>query len=137
MRWAFMVGLVACSYEPRLAEVAPDAATDALAVTDAIASQDAPLDAPVNTVTCPGSMCGAICCEGTCAAGVCAGTVFQCDGPEDCGANERCCNDQSGSTCQSGTCGSGLEVCHLASDCSGSCGECSFESEFGQSVCCE
>ncbi len=138
MRWPSLLLIVGCSYEPPLGQ--PDTATDAPGDTtpgDAT-SMDTATDAPLEAIDCPGSMCGSVCCEGDCinAASVCTGNVFRCDGPEDCGIGEVCCNDQNGSTCVTGTCG-GYEACHTTSDCSFTCNDCSFSADHGQRVCCE
>ena len=109
---------------------------------DGTPSPDAVPDASFVGVTCPGSPCGSVCCEGTCLnsiASICSGKRYECDGPEDCSGAEVCCNNQNGSTCTTSACnGSGqLEVCHSTTDCSFSCGNCSFDSAYGQNVCCE
>ena len=138
MRCGVLLLVVGCSYTPPLGR--PDGDTDAPIDTPAdSASTDAAIDAPPGAITCPGSMCGTVCCDGDClnaTTSVCTGNVFRCDGPEDCGTDQVCCNDQNGSTCVTGTCG-GFEVCHTPSDCSFACSDCSFASDYGQQVCCE
>jgi hypothetical protein len=109
---------------------------------DATPPADAKTDAAPNSITCPGSMCGAVCCDGVCGdvvLSVCTGRVFRCDGPEDCTGSEVCCNDKNGSYCTTSTCNgnSHFEVCHTTADCSFSCGDCSFRGDYGQQVCCE
>jgi hypothetical protein len=143
MRWLVLVGfLAACSFEHgEPASVFADAATTGNTIdaprtpTDAsMATTDAP---PSSTISCPGVACGAVCCVGACAGGTCAGEVYRCDGPEDCGANEVCCNDGNGSTCTANCYGEErTEACNTAADCNSYCNDCSFDSDFGQKVCC-
>jgi hypothetical protein len=149
MRSVFVVLLIsACSFDH---SVVPSAFSDAAssdAVIDApammgdgaMATKDGAVDAqPTSTISCPGSQCGNVCCVGACAAGTCAGEVYRCDGPEDCDADEVCCNDQNGSSCSSNPCTGGgrFEACHTTADCSFTCNDCSYRSDYGQKVCCE
>jgi hypothetical protein len=148
VRVALVVVVVGCSYEltPNPDTVGFDAATgDASATSDGQPTDGATADGPSDQITCPGSTCGSVCCEGTCVdalASLCTGKTYECDGPEDCNTatGEVCCNSQNGSVCTTaGSCtgGNSLEVCHVGQDCSGGCTSCTFESGWGQRVCCE
>jgi hypothetical protein len=149
MRAVFLVGLLAaCSFEhSELPRAFDDAASsDGVAIDTPVppgdgsmAATDAAIDGPWSSgISCPGVQCGAVCCVGACAAGTCAGTIYRCDGPEDCKSGEVCCNDQNGSYCTTMCNGSGhFEACHTGADCSFTCTDCSYRSDYGQKVCCE
>ena len=151
MRGALLVAvLVGCSFNHGVLQGVFQDAPSGSAGSDS-GTGDAPttlIDAapdakvpPPSGITCPGSMCGSVCCEGCVdiLLSICTGRVFECDGPEDCGSGEVCCNDKNGSVCTMGSCnGNGhFEACHVTSDCSFSCNDCSFRSDYGQKVCCE
>ena len=131
-RWAWTVAvLVACSFEH-----GGDPTQDGSVGSGSGSGSGSGTGA---SVTCPGMMCGAICCDGTCsnaATSTCDGRVFHCDGPEDCASTEVCCNNKNGSVCTAGSCG-GHEACHGVTDCGSGCDKCSYESDYGQQVCCE
>jgi hypothetical protein len=118
---------------------------------DAVVHVDAPADSPLATsVACftegePGATCTlpSHCCfnnyssfhDGFCATSACTWGTETCDGPEDCGAGQRCCSramvDASGEitgykiACSADPCGVApldYEVCHPATGCSsGTC----------------
>jgi hypothetical protein len=94
------------------------------------------------TATCTGTD---VCCsEGippaqTCVAeGTCGGSEIECDGPEDCGNNQRCCGSggigNGGVSCQTGGGQCQAELCHTAADCSTN-GDMCCETLLGASLC--
>jgi hypothetical protein len=99
------------------------------------ADPSAPDAVPVEPDAAVGIGCGGALCTGTqicCSAIVlgmvtqsctepaeCQGQASSCDGPEDCGDNQICCESSgSGAACQDQGLFCQFELCHTASDCS-------------------
>lgn len=107
---------------------APDA--DPSAPDAQVSTPDAGTGVTCGDMTCTGTD---ICCttqggggggfSQTCTASdQCMGSPSECDGPEDCGANEVCCGSLQGAQCQATACQT--ELCHDTADCTDAADTC-------------